>query len=67
MIQFKVGDKVYYPQESNSIFTIEASGLRDYPLKVGKITFIENGRHYSTNQNLVVNESTPCLMKTMTF
>ena len=60
MNKFKIGDKVYYPTESNKVFTIEEDEYTiRYPLRLGANTFTRDGRRHARDITPSLFHATP--------
>ena len=60
MNKFKIGDKVYFPKESNKVFTIEDTECTvSYPLRFGAITFTRDGRRHTRDITPSLFHATP--------
>ena len=60
MNKFKIGDKVYYPTESNKVFTLEGTGCTvSYPLRCGPRTFTKDGRYRVSDITPSLYHATP--------
>lgn len=60
MKQFKVGDKVYSPKNSNKILLVgeNKSGSENYPLAVGGFSFTTDGKHLTYDKTPSVFHAT---------
>ena len=60
MNKFKIGDKVYFPKESNKVFTIEDTECTvSYPLRFGANTFTRDGRYCVSDITPSLYHATP--------
>lgn len=54
MFEFKVGDVVKVVGKNQGVFTVQASGDVEFPLKVGTNTFTKHGQFFSDNGSVLL-------------